>query len=391
MDIKTISLANKQYFTLKIGKRVLIKDLHNKKPHKTFGNMGLDQNDKHDIPLYSSNPSEIYGYVEKSNISETFSHSHVLWGIDGKFTFNVMKKGQKFATTDHCGTIEILNDNIMSEYLALQLDLKKQQLTFDRTLRPSLETMKKHVEIDIPINKSGEPDYNAQSKIFDQYNPILDFQQKIQKIQSELIDQKIIFDSSYEYKEKPLSKLFILSQGDSYYTKKRILENKWEGDIPIYSSNTENDGLLIKIDLKQIKKEHRYFQNCLTWTIDGLKAGTIFVRNSGNLKNEEKKEFYFTINNHCGILISQKENVYLPFIKHVLQPIFYELAKGYGKKKLGTNQIEKLSIRIPINDKGDCDLQKQVEIANMYDSIEKSKNEIIEELDLLINQKVALA
>jgi hypothetical protein len=166
--------------------------------------------------------------------------------------------------------------------------------------------------------------------------------------------------------------------------------NKWEGDIPIYSSNTEQEGLLLKIDLRHIKNNDLYYQNCLTWTIDGIKAGTIFVRNHDNIKNEKRKQYCFTLNNHCGILIPKKQNLYLPFIKYVLQPIFYEKAKGYGKKKLGTNQIEDILIKIPVDDHGIFDLQKQYKISVMYGEIEKSKKNIIEQLDQLVNQKAIL-
>ena len=87
-----ITLSDDRYFHLAIGNRILIKDL---------------RGSKGEIPVYSANVQKAYGYTDKSNITD-FSHDYVLWGIDGKFLFNIKHKGEQFATTDHCGTIKIL-------------------------------------------------------------------------------------------------------------------------------------------------------------------------------------------------------------------------------------------------------------------------------------------
>ncbi len=90
---KEISLKDKEYFELFIGKRVLKRQI--------FRSKGK-------IPVYSANVFKPFGYLEKGNI-EDFSHDYVLWGIDGNFEFNIIKKGIKFATTDHCGAIKVLH------------------------------------------------------------------------------------------------------------------------------------------------------------------------------------------------------------------------------------------------------------------------------------------
>ena len=64
-----------------------------------------------------------FGFVEKPNMVG-FAHNHIIWGIDGNFNLRVMPKGKTYATTDHCGSIEILDDLISPEYLILLLDRK---------------------------------------------------------------------------------------------------------------------------------------------------------------------------------------------------------------------------------------------------------------------------
>ena len=89
--------------------------------------------------------------MDVSNLTD-FDHDYVLWGIDGNFDFNVKYKVCiQFGTTDHCGTIKILNSDIIPEYLIYRLELKKHELGFDRSLRASLYNMKL-VSVDIPFN-----------------------------------------------------------------------------------------------------------------------------------------------------------------------------------------------------------------------------------------------
>ena len=82
-DFIEVSLSDEKFFDLFIGKRILKKDIRN--------------NDKNLIPVYSANPLVPFGHVRESNIT-VFDSDFVIWGIDGKFEFNIMRKGEKFAT-----------------------------------------------------------------------------------------------------------------------------------------------------------------------------------------------------------------------------------------------------------------------------------------------------
>ena len=115
-DKKKASLSDKALFTLSLGKRLLKKDFITAKG---------------DIPVYSANVFEPFVYTDKSNITD-FSKAYVLWGIDGEFSFNVMERGTIFASTDHCGTIKILDDQIDPYYLAYIMEETRHKYGFDR-------------------------------------------------------------------------------------------------------------------------------------------------------------------------------------------------------------------------------------------------------------------
>ena len=195
-------------------------------------------------------------------------------------------------------------------------------------------------------------------------------------------------EENTNFKSEKLTNLFNIKQGNALYTKKRIIENKWLGEIPVYSSNTKNNGLLIRISENNINPEDKYYDYCLTWSIDG-NAGTIFVRNPENKDNKKEKRFLFTLNNHCGILIPKKSNLDLEYVKIILQPIFYQKRKCYNNKKLGTNQIIDIEIPIPIKEDGSYDLAKQREIAEKYKRLECIKNSMITRLKELTSVEVS--
>ena len=144
---KEILLNNSDYFEIGIGTRVTKKQVY-----KSDG-----------IPIYSSNVFKPFGYLPTWNLSD-FEHDYILWGIDGNFEFNVKLKGEQFGTTDHCGTIKILNQNILPEYLLYQLELKKHELGFDRSLRASLSNMES-VSVDVPFTDNDEIDVKKQQEI----------------------------------------------------------------------------------------------------------------------------------------------------------------------------------------------------------------------------------
>jgi type I restriction enzyme M protein len=120
-----------------------------------------------EIPIYSVNVFAPMGFAEKSNI-EDFSYPCIRWGIDGNFDFNLAAAGEIFATTAHFGVIQILDPNIVPEYLLYALNLSRMEESFDRSFRASLTNMRQFV-ITIPVYKNGRFDVKAQKEIAAQF------------------------------------------------------------------------------------------------------------------------------------------------------------------------------------------------------------------------------
>lgn len=148
---RTVILGNEELFVTFIGKRVLKKEV------------SLDGN----IPVYSTNVFSPMGYLDTTQIQD-FSLPSILWGIDGNYKFNIIPTGIPFETTDHCGTIRILNPDIVPEYLLYALHQHRREEGYGRSFRASLANIRR-IEIPIPVTDDGSFDIKHQQEIADNF------------------------------------------------------------------------------------------------------------------------------------------------------------------------------------------------------------------------------
>ena len=226
---------NKKYFDLFIGKRLVKKDLI-----KING----------DIPIYSANVFNSVGYHTKSNI-DNFDNNFVTWGIDGDFEFNFIEKNNPFVTTDHCGAIRIMSDEILPEYLMLQLSKVKHEYGFDRGLRSSLKNMAQ-ISVKIPIDSTGKIDLQFQQDVLEKYQVIKETKQKVEEYKRKINELNVEIKAQSQFKEISIGKLFLFPSTNSKITKRYCMKNK--GKIPVYASSKSEKSVLgfIKDGLTQI-------------------------------------------------------------------------------------------------------------------------------------------
>lgn len=356
--IKEISLDNKEYFELSIGKRVLKKDVFN-----------VDKG----VPVYSSNVYKPFGYLDSSNISD-FNYSYVIWGIDGYFHLNVMPKGTVFAITDHCGAIEILTEDIIPEYLMYQLELKKHELGFDRTLRASLGNMEK-VTVQIPFNENGSIDKEVQQEIVKKYMFITKIQRELGDSLDEIDSSKIELEIEGDFKRVALKKIMDFPPTNIGVTKSFCIDNK--GSIPVYGCSKIKTSKLgsIRNNIEGIK----YYEHCLTWNRNGS-VGYVFFR-----------EELFSINEDHRVMeikMQYKNQLDCVYLKNVIQNEIQKLGFGYSNK-LGKDRMKEVEIPIPV-DNNQYDFERQQEIASKYETVNMIKKQIIDEIENFLQFSVQL-
>ena len=356
--MKNVSLNDEKLFELNIGNRILKKDVFNKKA---------------DIPAYSANVFEPFGYVEKSNIDD-FSQDYLLWGIDGNFEFNIIRKGTRFASTDHCGTIKILNDTIIPDYLLYALRLKSSSLGFDRTFRASLNNMR-GVKIELPINKVGDFDIEAQKQIVQKYEAFNSIKEQVELLKVDVKNMVVGFDIGEGLNEEILiGKIFTLPSIKGLT--KHFIE-KHSGDVPVYGGKQDEIPIgYVKDKLTDVK----YFENCLAWNREGS-VGYVFWHKSK-----------FTTNDHHRPMKLKPEyegEIDLSYMKYAIQDVL--LKQGFRwSKTAGKEKVSKIGVKVPTTPTGEFDFQKQKEIASKYEKIDRIKEEMYEKLDTLLKCNISI-
>jgi restriction endonuclease S subunit len=124
-------------------------------------------------------------------------------------------------------------------------------------------------------------------------------------------------------------------------SKIEIAEN--EGEYPVYSSQTENNGVLGYINTYDFEGDY------ITWTTDGANAGTVF-RRTGR----------FNCTNVCGTLKSKENNLDLSYLTYALSLETKRYVRLDINPKLMNNEMAKIRVLFPPSD-------EQIAIANFLD------------------------
>ena len=131
----------------------------------------------------------------------------------------------------------------------------------------------------------------------------------------------------------------------------------FEGEYPVYSSQTANDGVLGSINSYMFDGEY------LTWTTDGAYAGTIFRRKGK-----------FSITNVCGLIDITCRNIKQDFLYFWLSKTAKDyVLEGMGNPKLMSNVASTILIPIP-------SLSEQTRIVGILDTFSSAIDNLKEQI-----------
>lgn len=324
--------------------------------------------DKNGIPVYSSNTKDqgLIGTVNTSfynNSNAKGEEGDITWTTDGN-AGNFTLRHKSFLFTNVCGKIIIkkkYKEIVSPQWLALYLNLASKKYVTSKGGNSKL--MKEQVDnievdiIDIDLQNKLVKEYILRKEQLDILNNTLT------KINIQ-VNKKIISNS----KKFLMKELFDITSG-LRITQNDIYDNI--GDFPAVTSQTKNEGIAWYGDRKwltSIEKNNKKVyidKECLTWTKDGAKCGTMFYRNY---------EFY--PNDHCGVLIPKLE-LNLKWVKQKIQPIIlnHVVAKD-AQGMLYEEQMANIEVDIPIDNEGEIDLDMQDKIYKEYETLTAIKSNL---------------
>ncbi len=178
---------------------------------------------------------------------------------------------------------------------------------------------------------------------------------------------------------KKIKEIFDLNikTNNSKFTKSFIDQNK--GNIPVYSASKfpENvDYGFVKDSLPNIK----YFEDSLTWNIDGSIGKAHFRKGKFSLSEKVIPLILFN---------SLREKLNVEYLKYVIEIEFAKHSFGFDNKA-GKGKIQDIEIPIPVNSKGELDLELQIRIAEKHKFIEKIKEDLRLQMENILNTKIEI-
>lgn len=170
----SIKLNDPNLFKISIGNRILASELV----------------ENGSINVISANVYESFGKVNKE-IIEDYSKQYILWGIDGDWRVRTTDIDEKFYPTDHCGYIEVLDENINPKYLAILLEKEGLNLRFSRSNRASIERVS-NINVSIPEieeqNKIIAEIIKLENEIFEMEKKLNEFKQQKENIVNTILE-----------------------------------------------------------------------------------------------------------------------------------------------------------------------------------------------------------
>lgn len=311
------------------------------------------------IPVYGSSKDEnsVIGNIREGIPEIKYYENCLSWNRNGSVGY-VFVRNHKFSTNEDHRAMT-LKENLKGklDLLYLKYEIEKELLRggFSYINKCGLEKIKK-VSIRIPLDVNDNYDLAAQNELAIKYHKMSKIKRELGSLLKGL--EKLRFSiKNGKVAEIGILDLFDPSKGQSKYTKLYFMQHK--GIYPVYSSQTENDGIIGYIDTFDYDGEF------LTWTTDGIYAGTVFYRNGK-----------FSMTTHCGVLRLKTKYAGQVSLRYIAQQATAELqrnAVGEGNKRVTIAILKKCNILLPFSN-GKYDISQQEELANKYEKLRNIQN-----------------
>lgn len=317
-----------------------------------------------DIPILTAN-NEIKGYGQYSIIKS--ADLPCLTYPSKAFSGNIYVQSKLFDANNTAILIpkEKYRNEMNLKYFAIMLGkLFLNYLSSESQINYLGKESLSNIEIVYPF-----PSLEEQNTLVKQYEKLEKLKQNITQELDKIKNLKLYELKLSDYITLTMSEISILNKGSNQISEEMIYKNNDPLGIPVYSSATENNGLMGRISTKCYDKFHKKgLANELTWTTNGY-AGRVFYRNSNYLYSEK-----------CGRIVIReeyKQKILPEYLCFILNQITYKYKTSESNNgKLDIIHMEKIPVKIPINKNGEIDIDYQKQIVNLYKKLELLENKL---------------
>lgn len=168
--------------------------------------------------------------------------------------------------------------------------------------------------------------------------------------------------NSNHLKEFSIDEIFTILGEQTILTKGYIEKNK--GEYPVYS------GQVLTGDISNYLNSYKYNCECVIWTTYGSSAGYLkYVKGKFNIGR-----------NASGLILKENfiNKIDMEWFKIAYEHIFLQniRADHKGQKRMPHQIVKNLNVKIPVDENGAIDLEKQKDMKEKYSKIYEIKNAI---------------
>lgn len=364
-EIKELSEKKKSELTYSTFK---LKDLFSIERGKSKYTKKYGNQNKGEYPVYSASNNAPLTYINTFD----FDGEYLTWATNGFAGYIKLLNG-KFSFNADRGLLKPLRDNINIIYVKNIIEPVLRGLAKGRKGEKGQDeftkvypSMIKNVEIQMPVDKDGSFDVDAQNELVDKIIFIGELKSRIKDYRKQIELLNVEIKNDFKKKSFRMDMLFDIISGNSKLTRKYLDKNK--GEFVVYSANTKQNGVFGYINNFDHNTE------CIQITTNGVYAGTAFYR----------KKQKFSINGDARLLVKKEKTLDYNYLLNEIRNEF-NLHNFNWENKPTVAKVKPIKISIPIKPNGEYDIQVQNKIAVKYQKIQLIKDRIIEELDKMLD------
>lgn len=331
---------------------------------------------KGDYPVYSASNREALTFIDSFDYNGKF----LTWATNG-FAGYVKVISGKFSINADRGLLKPKKEEINILYVKHKIEPVLRGLAKGRKGEKGEDeftkvypSMIEDIAIEMPVDKNGKLEEKIQKIIAEKYATVEDIKSKILSYDKQVEKLNIEIEHDVNYNEIVLGDYFNFKKGTNEFNRAKI--EKQKGEYPVYSGQTQNDGII------GYANRFQYNGRFIRITTVGVNAGYVDIINGK-----------FSLAQNNGILVGSnkysEKNIDIDYIITQLQSQTITLTKGdVHQKSLLKGDIEKIILFVPVNSNGEFDLIKQKQIAEKYKKIEQIKKSFSEELRKIVNSEI---